>query len=85
MEARWRWRMRKWRVYRSGVEGPKRRGRPLGRWEDKMKEYVSERGNEGKWVGVDREGVYGLGEVKIRLTWPPPLGMLPEVVRHQSY
>ncbi len=28
---------------RSGVEGVNRRGRPLGRWEDKVKEYVSER------------------------------------------
>ncbi len=28
----------------SSVEGPNRRGRPLGRWEDRVKEYVSERG-----------------------------------------
>ncbi len=32
------------RVYQSSVEGPNRRGRPLGRWEDRVKEYVSERG-----------------------------------------
>ncbi len=32
------------KVYLSIVEGPNRRGRPLGKWEDKMKEYVSERG-----------------------------------------
>ncbi len=33
------------KVYRSSsVEGPNRRGRPLGRWEDKVKEYLSERG-----------------------------------------
>ncbi len=30
-------------VYRSSVEGPNRRGRPLGRWEDRVKECVSER------------------------------------------
>ncbi len=42
------------KVYRSSIEGPHRRGRPLGRWEDKVKEYVSE-----KWVGVGKEGVYG--------------------------
>ncbi len=42
------------KVYWSSVEGPNRRGRPLGRWEDKVKEYVSE-----KWVGVGKEGVYG--------------------------
>ncbi len=41
-------------VYQSSVEGPNRRGTPLGRWEDKVKEYVSER----KWVGVGKEGVY---------------------------
>ncbi len=28
------------KVYRSSVEGPYRRGRPLGRWDDKVKEYV---------------------------------------------
>ncbi len=28
----------------SSVEGPNRRGRPLGRWGDRVKEYVSERG-----------------------------------------
>ncbi len=36
------------KVYRSSVEGPNRRGRPLGRWKDKMKEYMSERGVRGK-------------------------------------
>ncbi len=35
------------KVYRSSVEGPNRRGRPLGRWEDKVKEYMSERGVRG--------------------------------------
>ncbi len=49
------------RVYLSSVEGVNRRGRPLGRWDDKMKEYVSERGvrgNELEWVRrecMDRE------------------------------
>ncbi len=32
------------KVYVSSVEGPNRRGRPLGKWEDKVKEYVSEKG-----------------------------------------
>ncbi len=36
------------RVYLSSVEGVNRRGSwPLGRWEDKVKEYVSERGVRG--------------------------------------
>ncbi len=41
------------KVYLGSVEGPNRRGRPLGRWEDKVKEYVSERGVRGnrlKWA-----------------------------------
>ncbi len=31
----------------NSVEGPNRRGRPLGRWENRVKEYVSERGVRG--------------------------------------
>ncbi len=34
-------------VYLSSVEGPNRRGKPLGRWEDRVKECVSERGVRG--------------------------------------
>ncbi len=40
------------KVYLSSVESPNRRGRPLGRWEDRVKEYVSER-------GVRRNGLKG--------------------------
>ncbi len=49
------------KVYLSSVEGPNRRGRPLGRWEDRVKEYVSERrvrGNGLEWAMrecMDRE------------------------------
>ncbi len=32
------------KVYLSSAEGTNRRGRPLGRWEDRVKEYVCERG-----------------------------------------
>ncbi len=35
------------KVYLSSVEGTKRRGRPLGRWEDRVKEYVIGRGARG--------------------------------------
>ncbi len=31
------------KVYLSSVEGSSRRGRPLGRWEDRVKEYMSKR------------------------------------------
>ncbi len=34
-------------VYLSSVEGMSRWGRPLERWEDRVKEYVSERGVRG--------------------------------------
>ncbi len=49
------------RVYLSNVEGTNRRGRPLGRLEDKVKECVSERGVRGnglEWARrecMDRE------------------------------
>ncbi len=49
------------KVYWSSVEGPDRRGRPLGRWEDRVKEHLSERGvrgNELEWARrecMDRE------------------------------
>ncbi len=35
------------KVYLSSVEGMNRRERPLGRWEDRVKEYVSEKGVRG--------------------------------------
>ncbi len=49
------------KVYVSSVEGTTRRGRPLGRWEDRVKEYVNERGVRGnglEWARrecMDRE------------------------------
>ncbi len=42
----------------SRVEGPSRRGMPLGKWEDRVKEYVSERGvRENGLERARREGV----------------------------
>ncbi len=35
------------KVYLSSVEGTNRRGRPLVRWEDRVREYVNERGVRG--------------------------------------
>ncbi len=43
-------------VYLRSVEGPSRRGRTLGRWEDRVKEYVSERRVRGhglEWARRD--------------------------------
>ncbi len=45
------------KVYESKLEGPNRRGRPLGRWKDRVEEYLGERGVNGR--GVGKEGVYG--------------------------
>ncbi len=48
-------------MYLNSTEGPNRRGRLLGRWEDTMKDYVGERevrGNGLEWARrecVDRE------------------------------
>ncbi len=42
----------------SSVEGTNRRGRPLGRWKDKVKEYMSERGGRGNGE-MGKKGVYG--------------------------
>ncbi len=36
------------KVYLSSVEGTNRRGRPLVKWEDRVRGYVSERGVRGK-------------------------------------
>ncbi len=48
-------------MYLSSVEGTNRRGRLRGKWEDRVKEYVSERGVRGnglEWARrecMDRE------------------------------
>ncbi len=41
-------------MYLSSVEGPNRRGRPIGRWEGRVKEYMSERGVKGNGLGWAR-------------------------------
>ncbi len=40
------------KVNPSSVEGTNRKGRPLGRWEGRVREYVSERGVTGN--GLER-------------------------------
>ncbi len=72
------------KVYLSCVEGPNRRVRQLGRWEDRVKEYVSERevrGNGLEWARrecMDKE--------RWRFVCRDyPLGMLPERVRYRTY
>ncbi len=43
------------KVFESSVEGPYRRGRPLGRWDDRVKEYVSERGVRGSTGAIEQD------------------------------
>ncbi len=38
------------KVYESELEGPNRRGRPLGRWKVRVEEYLGERGINGRGV-----------------------------------
>ncbi len=55
------------------MEGPNRKGRPLGRWEDRVKEYVSERGVRGnvlEWARrecTDRERWRAVGHDQPRV------------------
>ncbi len=38
------------KVYLSTVEGTTRRGRQMGIWKERLKEYVDERGVNGNWL-----------------------------------
>ncbi len=43
------------KVYDSELEGPNNRGRPLGRWKDRMQEYLGDRGfseREGECLNI---------------------------------
>ncbi len=64
------------KVYLSSVEGPNRRGRPLGRWEDKVKEYASERGVMGN--GLEQTRRESMDRERWRSFWlGHPLGNTP--------
>ncbi len=66
------------KVYLGSIEGMNRRGRPLARWEDRVKEYESERGvRRIGWSGQEGSAWIGRGGVEIHLLWPLPLGTLP--------
>ncbi len=65
--------------------GPNSRRRPLGRWRDRVKEYMCERGaTRGGRAGSSKEGALGHGKVETFLAWPPPWGVLAERARRQS-
>ncbi len=42
------------KVYLRSVEGPNRRGKPLGKWEDRVTEYVNERRVRGNGLELSR-------------------------------
>ncbi len=52
------------KVYLGSAEGTNRRGRSLGRWKDRVKEYMSERGVRGSglegsaWIGRGGDPVF---------------------------
>ncbi len=47
------------KVYASETEGPSKRGRLLGRWEDRVKEYMCERGSSKGQRLEQAERVFG--------------------------
>ncbi len=73
------------KVYRSSVEGPNRRGRPLGRWEDRVKEYMSERRVRGNGLEWARRECMERERYRSVCRGHPPLGTLPEGARRRSY
>ncbi len=60
------------KVYLSSVEGTTGRGRPLRRWEDRVKEYVCERGVRGNELEL-QEGRAWIGKGGDPSAVPTPL------------
>ncbi len=67
------------------LEGPSSRGRPLGRWIDRINEYMCERCYQRGRAGSSKEGLFGQGEVETFLLWPHPWRTFLEGARRQSY
>ncbi len=74
------------KVYTSETVCPNRRGRSLGRWKDKIKECMCERGAT-RGGGLDQARKKYLDRAKWRLFCfeHPPWRTFLEGVRHQSY
>ncbi len=62
------------KMYQSSVEGPNRRGSPLGRWEDRGKEYVSERGVRGNGLEWARRECMDMERWRCASALTTPLG-----------
>ncbi len=62
----------------SEILGPKSRGMPLGRWKDRVKEYMCERGAT-KWGVFEQARCECLDKERWRLLpWPLSCVMFPE-------
>ncbi len=73
------------KVYLSSVEDTNRRGRPLGRGEDRVKEYVRKRGVRGNRLEWARRECMDRERWRSDCRGHPLEGMLPEGVGQQSY
>ncbi len=61
----------------SSVEGSNRRGRLLGRWEDRVKEYLSEREVRGNGLEQTRRVCMDKERWRFFCHGHPPLGDVP--------
>ncbi len=72
------------KVYESKLEGPNRRGRPLGRWKDRVEEYLGERGINGREMLEEaRRECWNRERWRPFCHGHPPLGTLPEGARRR--
>ncbi len=62
--------------------GPNSRGRLTGRWRDRVKGYMCEKGATRR--GRAGSSKFEQGVVETFLPWPPPWQMFPEGLRHQN-
>ncbi len=73
------------KVCESELEGPNRRERSLGRWKDRLEEYLGERGISVREVLEQVRRTYWDRERWRLMSWPLPRGTFHEGVRRQSY
>ncbi len=73
------------KVYLSSDEGPNRKERPLRRWEERVKKYVSEKGVRGNGLEWARRECIDRERWRSVCCGHPPTGTLPEGVRRRSY
>ena len=69
----------------SEIEGPRRRGRPVVRWNDRVKAYMYERSADKGWE-FEQARSYSIERERWRLfcRGHPLCGTFPEGMRHQK-